>query len=128
MTNDSTPYSRYYLFIFFSGELVSGIGMLTAFQCVEGKQLRGIPIKITTEYVKKAKGTVFATSLIDMQRLVVDSEVVIEIVLRNKAGEDVANCSITWIISSKEEKKKKSKWIEFVSYNVMWFVVPARVV
>ena len=88
---------------------MSGIGMLTAFQCTseEGKHFRGIPIKITTEYIKKAKGTVFASSSFDIQRLVADAEVVLDTVLRNKAGEEVAKCSITWIISVKEKKKGK---------------------
>lgn len=82
--------------------------MLTAFQSAseEGKHFRGIPVKISTEYMKKAKGTVYASSDIDMGRLKAGAEVVLETVLRNGAGEDVAKCSITWTISTKEKKKK----------------------
>jgi hypothetical protein len=89
-----------------SGELVSGIGMLTAFQCGKGN-FRGIPTKITTEYFKKAKGTVFASTSFDMKRLVPDSEVIVETLLRNKAGEELARCTITWTISAKKEENKK---------------------
>jgi hypothetical protein len=79
--------------------------MLTAMQCDHGK-CRGIPVKITTEYFKKAKGTVYASSSIDMKRLVHGSEVIVETLLSNKAGEELAKCSITWTISGTKENKK----------------------
>ena len=86
---------------------MSGIGMLTAFQVGKG-QFRGIPVKITTEYYKKAKGTIEARSSFDMQNLRPDDvEVVVETVLRDQAsGEEVAKCFITWTISAKKEAKK----------------------
>lgn len=87
---------------------MSGIGMLTAFQVEKGKY-RGIPIKINTEYYKKAKGTILASSSFDRKKLGPETkEVVVETVLRNKSdGEEVAKCFITWTISVKESKKAK---------------------
>eukprot|EP00603_Paraphysomonas_imperforata_P006434 CAMPEP_0114423834 /NCGR_PEP_ID=MMETSP0103-20121206/6366_1 /TAXON_ID=37642 ORGANISM="Paraphysomonas imperforata, Strain PA2" /NCGR_SAMPLE_ID=MMETSP0103 /ASSEMBLY_ACC=CAM_ASM_000201 /LENGTH=197 /DNA_ID=CAMNT_0001592535 /DNA_START=45 /DNA_END=635 /DNA_ORIENTATION=+ len=78
------------------GELVSGLGMLTAFQVEKGKY-RGIPTKITTEYFKKAKVTILACSSIDLKQLQSGKDIVVETVLRDKAsGEEVAKCFITW--------------------------------
>ena len=82
---------------------MSGTAMMTSFGMK--KSIRGIPIKITTEYFKKVKGTVYATSSVDITRLVPNTDVVVETMSRNKAGEDVAKCSIVWIISAKERKK-----------------------
>jgi hypothetical protein len=87
-----------------SGELVSGIAMLTSFQCGKGK-IRGIVVKITTEYSKKAKGRVIASTSLDTKLLVPDAEVVVVTVLTNMAGEELAKCLITWKISAKESKK-----------------------
>lgn len=80
--------------------------MLTAFQVQKGKY-RGIPVKIATEYYKKAKGTTIASSTIDMKNLKADTEVVVETVLRDQAsGEEVAKCFITWTLSAKKDSKK----------------------
>lgn len=88
------------------GEVVSGIGMLTAFQCDQGKGVRGIPIKISTEYFKKAKGAVIASSSIDLSRLVPGTDMVLETVLSNEGGEEVARCSVMWTLSAKGAKKR----------------------
>ena len=90
----------------YRGELVSGITMLTAFQ-TDKKEFRGIVVKISTEYVKKAKGRILATSSLDTSRLNTSKDFVVESILTNDSGEELAKCFVSWTVSRKQTNGKE---------------------
>eukprot|EP00602_Paraphysomonas_sp_CaronLab_P007729 CAMPEP_0185027894 /NCGR_PEP_ID=MMETSP1103-20130426/13178_1 /TAXON_ID=36769 /ORGANISM="Paraphysomonas bandaiensis, Strain Caron Lab Isolate" /LENGTH=112 /DNA_ID=CAMNT_0027562065 /DNA_START=280 /DNA_END=618 /DNA_ORIENTATION=+ len=90
------------------GELTSGLCLVSAMQHIKG--LRGIPVRIDTEYFKKARGRLTATTVLSLKELK-DSPggnfIVVAYVI-DSSGVEVAKCSVTWSLkAAKGEKKRK---------------------
>jgi acyl-coenzyme A thioesterase PaaI-like protein len=73
-------------------ELASGLAILTALP----PTARGIPVRITIEYLKKARGTLTAESRCALPDVSVDGEHAFSATVRDQAGDDVARATVTW--------------------------------
>ena len=82
------------------GELASGVCMVTAIQHVKG--VKGIPVRIDTEYFQKARGTVTASSQVSLKDLVAcgSNDFKVTSILVDKKGVTVATCSVTWSLKN----------------------------
>ena len=65
--------------------------------------LRGIPINISTTYLKKARSHVTATCALKLPIKAGENKATCAIIDRD--GNIVATCEVTWVISEKEKKK-----------------------
>jgi acyl-coenzyme A thioesterase PaaI-like protein len=84
------------------GELASGLAMTTALP----PDVRAIVTRLTTEYVKKARGTIVVESRVaDPPRPAKPMEVKVEATLTDGAGEVVARVQATWLVAPAPEKK-----------------------
>jgi acyl-coenzyme A thioesterase PaaI-like protein len=73
-------------------ELSSGLAMLTGLP----PSVRGIPIRITITYPKKARGTLTAECRCTVPTVAADMEYDVESVVRDAAGDEVAYATVTW--------------------------------
>lgn len=82
-----------------AGELASGLAMTTALPV----GTRAIVTKLSTEYLKKARGTIVVECRVaDAPRPAVPMEVRVEAALTDTAGELVARVQATWLVAPPE--------------------------
>ena len=74
------------------GELCSGLGLLSGLP----PQVRGIVIKISTEYFKKARGTIHAESSCSTPSVNQDTEFVVTADMLDEQQDLVARTTVTW--------------------------------
>ncbi len=74
------------------GELVSGLAMTTALP----PGVRGIVLRIDSEYVKKARGTLVAESRVTVPEVTGDSNFEVRAEIRDSGGETVATVRVHW--------------------------------
>jgi acyl-coenzyme A thioesterase PaaI-like protein len=85
-----------------AGELASGLAMTTALP----PGTRAIVTRLTTEYLKKARGTIVVECRVaDPPRPSVPMEVLVEAKLTDKAGDLVARVQATWLVAPAEPGK-----------------------
>lgn len=85
-----------------AGELVSGLAMTTALPA----GTRAIVTKLTTEYLKKARGTIVAECRVtDPPRPSVPMEVIVTGTLTDAKGELVARVQATWLVAPADASK-----------------------
>lgn len=80
------------------GELASGLAMTTAMPGT----VRGIVLNISTDYLKKARGTITAECRATVPAVTGDVEHVVEAELRDDAGDVVARTRVTWRLGPRE--------------------------
>ena len=87
-----------------AGELASGLAMTTALPV----GTRAIVTKLTTEYLKKARGTIVVECRVaDPPRPSVPMEVLVEATLTDAAGDLVARVQATWRVAPPESAKPR---------------------
>ncbi len=74
------------------GELTSGLALNTGLPA----NVRGIVTKITTEYFKKARGTLTAECQCDLPNVTHDMEYTVKSVIKDHDNDIVANVSVQW--------------------------------
>ena len=74
------------------GELVSGLAMTTALP----PGVRGIVLRIDSEYVKKARGTLVAESRVTVPDVTGDTDFEVRAEIRDTGGEVVATVRVHW--------------------------------
>lgn len=80
------------------GELTSGLALNAGLD----PQVRGIVTSITTEYVKKARGTLYCECVCDIPTVVQDRDFIVEAVIRDAVQEVVARVMVTWRLGLKK--------------------------
>ncbi len=84
-----------------AGELASGLAMTTALPV----GTRAIATKLTTEYLKKARGTIVVECRVaDAPHPAAPMDVEVESTLTDRGGEVVARVRATWRVAPSEEK------------------------
>ena len=74
------------------GELAGGLAVVTALP----PGVRGIPIRIETEYLRKARGPLRAVGRFVLPPLADDEEATIQVPIRDASDEVVARVTATW--------------------------------
>lgn len=83
------------------GEAASGIAALTALS--QKKEIIGIPVRIDTEFFKKGRGRMIATSEIPMSEFKEGISVFVSDI-RDTKNELIAKCKVTWSLRSRKDK------------------------
>lgn len=88
------------------GELTSGLCLTSLFQHLK---LKGIPVKIETIYIRKAKGRIFGRCEISLSKLSnnISSEFVVETIITDSKGIELAKCLVTWSLKGPSVTKKE---------------------
>ena len=73
-------------------EMASGLAMLTGLP----DTVRGIPTRISIEYLKKARGVLTAEARVAVPTVTGDMDYVVQSNVTNEAGEQVATAQVTW--------------------------------
>lgn len=73
-------------------EQASGLAMLSGLP----DTVRGIPTKISIEYLKKARGILTAEARVAVPNVTTDTTYDVTSTVRNEAGEEVARAVVTW--------------------------------
>lgn len=89
------------------GEMASGVAMMKQLEI--NSHLKGIPVKISTEYYKKARGTITAKGAVSLKDIAADCEKDTTASLYDSKGELVAKCVVTWSLRVKAPKDVKKK-------------------
>lgn len=76
------------------GELATGAAMLVSFP--EG--MRGIPVHLQMDYVKKARGTITGECVCEVPQTTEKREHEVTAVLKDASGDVVAQCLARWMI------------------------------
>lgn len=88
------------------GELTSGLCLMSAMQHIPRK---GIPVRIDTIYHRKARGIITGTCTISLKKLMEvksSSEFIVETILTDSKGLEVAKTSVTWSMKEVSSEKK----------------------
>jgi hypothetical protein len=89
------------------GELASGLCLISAMQHLP---LKGIPVRIDTTYYRKARGTITGNCSISLRKLAeakLSPEFIVETILTDSKGEEVAKTSVTWSLKDSSLPKKE---------------------
>jgi len=87
------------------GELASGLAITTALP----PGVRGIPIRIDTEYLAKARGELRASARFVPPPIDGDTDVTLQVPIRNSEGETVARVTATWRLRDPGTSGKESR-------------------
>lgn len=74
------------------GEMASGLAATTALPA----DVRGIPVRITVDYRKKARGTLTATGTAELPQVVSEATVEVRAEIHDAAGDLVADVTVEW--------------------------------
>lgn len=86
------------------GEACGGIAAFAAFQ--KNKHLRGIPIKLTTKFIAKARGTITGKACVNFSNIKDDCQQELITNLYNERDELVCTVEVTWLLSTKPDKSR----------------------
>ena len=75
-------------------EVTSGLAMLTGLPVT----LRGIVVGLSIEYLKKARGTLTAESIVDLPPITASREIQVIATIRDESGADVARATVRWLV------------------------------
>src|SRR5689334_13649849 len=73
-------------------EVTSGLAMLTGLP----PTLRAIVVGLSIEYLKKARGTLVAESIVDLPPITESREIQVVATVRDSSGDDVARATVRW--------------------------------
>ena len=76
------------------GEVASGLAMLTGLP----PTLRAIVVGLSISYLKKARGTLTAESIVDLPPITESREIQVQATIRDEAGNDVARAIVNWLV------------------------------
>jgi len=79
------------------GELTSGLALITSLPA----NVRGIVTQITTDYVKKARGTLLAECRCNLPKVTSDMDFSVTAVIRDQAQDTVATVTVLWRLGLK---------------------------
>jgi len=74
------------------GEFASGLALMSSLP----SDVRGIPVNISTDYFKKARGLLVAESTVTPPRVMNDMEFKVKTDVRDKEGDIVATTTVSW--------------------------------
>jgi acyl-coenzyme A thioesterase PaaI-like protein len=74
------------------GEMTSGLALITGLDA----DVRSILVKISAEYLKKARGTLTATAGIEIPKVTGPVDHIVEAIIRNEAEELVCRVEAVW--------------------------------
>ncbi|KNC75926.1 hypothetical protein SARC_11558, partial [Sphaeroforma arctica JP610] len=75
-----------------------------------GRNVRGIPIRMSLDYLVKARGKLTATAYaFDVPKEVGRYQLVSHVDITNEEGVTVTTCDVTWTVNVMEPKPKKKK-------------------
>lgn len=77
------------------GELAGGLAVVTALP----PDVRGIPVRLDTEYLRKARGTLHAVGRFVPPPVDEGGEAIVQVPIRDATGEIVARVTATWSLS-----------------------------
>jgi acyl-coenzyme A thioesterase PaaI-like protein len=83
------------------GEFTSGLALLTSLP----SNVRGIPVNISTDYFKKARGILMAESNVIPPEVVDDMEFKVKADIKDKLGDIVATTTVLWQLGLREDIK-----------------------
>lgn len=81
-----------------AGEMITGLAMISALPA----GVRGIPIRISIDYHKKARGTLVIESEVRVPPVAAPTEHPVTGTIRDAAGDTVATITVTWRLSPPE--------------------------
>ena len=95
------------------GECASGVAIVAVLQDKRFRDIKGIPIRIDTEYFKKGRGRMTATATINFVDLK-EGKSRFETCITDDKGEHIATCFVTWSFRDKSgatsgDNSKKEK-------------------
>jgi len=83
------------------GEFSSGLSLLTSLP----SNVRGIPINISTDYFKKARGLLIAESRVMPPEVTEDMEFKVKAEIKDQQGDVVATTTVLWRLGLREDNK-----------------------